>query len=81
MTYESACLNNFNCFCNEFQIESGGTSSSSEDMLVCPDSSQVTSCVETIQDIVGDTIPHDELVRAALAADCDANRALNFLFA
>lgn len=63
------------------QLDSRLTSSSSDEMFPTPDSTQLQDCVEAIQDIVGDTIPHDELVRAALAADCDANRALNFLFA
>ena len=63
------------------KLDSGVTSSSSDEMFPSPDSSQLQDCVETLQDIVGDTISHDALVRAALAADCDANRAMNFLFA
>ena len=68
------------CYLFYFQPEYA-TSSSSDDMLPTADSNQLTSCVEIIKGIVGDTIPHEELVQAALAADCDANRALNFLFA
>ncbi|XP_046382195.1 uncharacterized protein LOC124153093 [Haliotis rufescens] len=56
------------------------TSSSSEDLPFMEDPSRLESCLDALRDIVGDTVPQDELVRIAMAADYDTNRALNFFF-
>ncbi|XP_041365007.1 uncharacterized protein LOC121380244 [Gigantopelta aegis] len=56
------------------------TSSSSDEMPFMEDSTRLERCIDALKDIVGDTVPRDELVRVALAADYDINRALNFFF-
>ncbi|XP_013420010.1 uncharacterized protein LOC106180548 [Lingula anatina] len=55
-------------------------SSSSEEMNYVEDSGRLDACLESLRDIVGDGVPREELVRVALAADYDVNRALNFFF-
>ncbi|KAG8181650.1 hypothetical protein JTE90_017008 [Oedothorax gibbosus] len=55
-------------------------SSSLEDLPLTQDSAQLEACVAQLRDIVGDAVPREELVRVSLAADYDANRALNFFF-
>ncbi|KAL4239206.1 hypothetical protein ACF0H5_000023 [Mactra antiquata] len=65
---------------DRMNIDSCMTSSSSEDMFPGPESGRLQECIDAMTDIVGNTIPHEELLRAALAADCDANRAINFLY-
>ena len=42
---------------------------------------RVEQCIEVLSGILGDSVPRRDLVRVALAADCDPNRALNFYFA
>lgn len=42
------------------------------------DNSDLNQCVETLRGIIA--APDDELVRLALAADNDSERALNFYF-
>ena len=44
------------------------------------DADRLESCITALRDIVGESVPREELVRVALAADYDANRALNFFF-
>ena len=44
------------------------------------DGSRLDDCISQLRDIVGDDVPRDELIRVALAADFDSNRALNFFF-
>ncbi len=44
------------------------------------DSERLEACISALRDIVGASVPREELVRVALAADYDANRALNFFF-
>lgn len=56
------------------------TSSSSDDMPCVEDSVQLEACLDALRHIVGDSVPRGELVRVALAADYDINRALNFFF-
>ncbi|CAL1539140.1 unnamed protein product [Lymnaea stagnalis] len=56
------------------------TSSSSDDLPFVEDAARLESCIRDLLDIVGDTVPRDELTRIALAADYDTNRALNFFF-
>lgn len=56
------------------------SSSSSDDLPFMGDSAQLNSCIEELAIIVGTDVPREELVRIALAADYDVNRALNFFF-
>ena len=56
------------------------TSSSSEELHFMEDATRLESCLTALRDIVGDAVPREELVRVALAADYDINRALNFFF-
>ncbi|XP_064635771.1 uncharacterized protein LOC135492948 isoform X2 [Lineus longissimus] len=56
------------------------SSSSSEELPFMEDSVRLEGCLSALRDIVGDTVPREELVRVALAADYDVNRALNFFF-
>jgi len=63
------------------QIDSGGTSSSSEETLPTPNSIQLQECIEGLLEVVGEEVPREELLRVSLAADCDLNRAINFFFA
>ncbi|XP_055954606.1 uncharacterized protein LOC126812091 [Patella vulgata] len=56
------------------------TSSSSEDLPFMEDATRLETCLSALRDIIGDSVPRDELVRVALAADYDVNRALNFFF-
>ncbi|KAK3592425.1 hypothetical protein CHS0354_036055 [Potamilus streckersoni] len=56
------------------------TSSSSEDIPPIEDAARLENCVESLRDVVGDSIPREQLVQVSLAADYDLNRALNFLF-
>ncbi len=44
------------------------------------DSSQLETCVSQLRDILGPLIEQDQLVRVALAADYDLNRAVNYFF-
>jgi hypothetical protein len=44
------------------------------------DSNQLESCVGQLRDLLGPLIPQDQLVRVALAADYDVNRAANYFF-
>ena len=45
------------------------------------DVERLETCIGTLRDVVGADMPYAELRRAALAADCDSNRALNYIFA
>lgn len=56
------------------------TSSSSDELHMMEDADRLESCITALRDIVGESVPREELVRVALAADYDANRALNFFF-
>ncbi|GFY36985.1 BTB domain-containing protein [Trichonephila inaurata madagascariensis] len=60
--------------------EQASDSSSLEDLPLTQDSAQLEACVAQLRDIVGESVPRDELVRVSLAADYDVNRALNFFF-
>ncbi len=44
------------------------------------DSAQLDACVSQLRDVLGPLIHQDQLVRVALAADYNVNRALNFFF-
>lgn len=44
------------------------------------DSNQLETCVSHLRDLLGPLIPQDQLVRCALAADYDVNRAANYFF-
>ena len=70
------------CLCLQqlFRNNHSASSSSSEDLHFVEDAGRLESCITQLQAIVGDTVPREELVRVALAADYDANRALNFFF-
>ncbi|XP_005112555.1 uncharacterized protein LOC101850692 [Aplysia californica] len=56
------------------------TSSSSDDLPFVEDAARLETCIRELADIVGETVPREELTRIALAADYDVNRALNFFF-
>ncbi|ESO87118.1 hypothetical protein LOTGIDRAFT_229277 [Lottia gigantea] len=58
----------------------GDSSSSSEDLPFMEDATRLEFCLSALRDIIGDSVPRDELVRVSLAADYDVNRALNFFF-
>ncbi|CAL1278747.1 unnamed protein product [Larinioides sclopetarius] len=60
--------------------EQASDSSSLEDLPLTQDSAQLEACVAQLRDIVGESVPREELVRVSLAADYDVNRALNFFF-
>ena len=62
-----------------FQHEAS-TSGSSDDLPFMEDTGRLEGCLAALRDIVGDTVPREELVRVSLAADYDVNRALNFFF-
>lgn len=64
-----------------WQIDSGGTSSSSDEALPTHNSIQLQECIDSLREIVGADVPREELLRISLAADCDLNRAINFFFA
>ena len=36
------------------------------------------NCVSALEDILGSEVSRPELLRLALAADCDVNRAVNY---
>lgn len=55
-------------------------SSSLEDVPLTQDSTRLEACVAQLRDIIGESVPHEDLVRISLAADYDVNRALNFFF-
>ena len=61
-------------------LDAASTSSSSDDLQLVEDSARLEMCVRELADIVGDTVPREELTRISLAADYDVNRALNFFF-
>lgn len=44
------------------------------------DREQVEVCIGELRQVVGDDMARDDLYRAAVAADCNTNRALNFIF-
>uniref|UniRef100_A0A0K2TSK0 BTB domain-containing protein n=2 Tax=Lepeophtheirus salmonis TaxID=72036 RepID=A0A0K2TSK0_LEPSM len=44
------------------------------------DSNQLEMCIGQLQDVLGPLVPQEELVRVALMADYDVNRALNYFF-
>lgn len=56
------------------------SSSSADDLQFVEDSERLESCVAQLRDIVGEDYPREELLQVALAADCDTNRALNYIF-
>ena len=56
------------------------SSSSLEDLHYVEDTERLQTCLAQLRDIVGDEYPQEELAQVALAADCDTNRALNYLF-
>jgi len=56
-------------------------SSSLEELPLTQDSARLEACVAQLRDIVGEEVKQEELVRISLAADYDANRALNFFYA
>uniref|UniRef100_T1JPJ0 BTB domain-containing protein n=1 Tax=Strigamia maritima TaxID=126957 RepID=T1JPJ0_STRMM len=56
-------------------------SSSLEELPLTQDSTRLEACIAQLRDIVGSDVKHEELVRISLAADYDANRALNFFYA
>ncbi|KAK3802051.1 hypothetical protein RRG08_064644 [Elysia crispata] len=56
------------------------SSSSSDELTFMGDAAQLNSCIDELAIIVGDDVPREELVRIALAADYDVNRALNFFY-
>ncbi|KAL8579419.1 hypothetical protein ACOMHN_026784 [Nucella lapillus] len=56
------------------------SSMSSEDLHLVENEELLTSCLAALRDIVGENVPREELVRVALAADYDVNRAVNYLF-
>ncbi|XP_059139140.1 LOW QUALITY PROTEIN: uncharacterized protein LOC131927488 [Physella acuta] len=56
------------------------TSSSFDDLQLVEDSARLDVCVRNLRDIVGESVPVEELTRIAFAADYDVNRALNFFF-
>lgn len=60
--------------------DAASDSSSLEDLPLTQDSAQLEACVAQLRDIVGHSVPREELVRISLAADYDINRALNFFF-
>ncbi|XP_015924339.2 uncharacterized protein [Parasteatoda tepidariorum] len=60
--------------------EEGGASDSSSLEELTHDSALLEACVAQLRDIVGESVPREELVRVGLAADYDVNRALNFYF-
>ena len=49
-------------------------------MVVENDQQQLSECISALRDIVGEDVPREELVRVALAADYDVNRAVNYFF-
>ncbi|XP_013783752.1 uncharacterized protein LOC106467912 [Limulus polyphemus] len=60
--------------------EATSDSSSVEELPLTHDSAQLEACVAQLRDIVGESVPQEQLVRISLAADYDVNRALNFFF-
>ncbi|XP_025114825.1 uncharacterized protein LOC112576505 isoform X1 [Pomacea canaliculata] len=56
------------------------SSVSSEDLQLMGNEELLHSCLAALRDVVGDAVPEEELVRVALAADYDVNRAVNFFF-
>lgn len=53
---------------------------SSEDLHLMENEEMLSSCLAALRDIVGEAVPREELVRVALAADYDVNRAVNYFF-
>jgi hypothetical protein len=53
---------------------------SEEDLHMVENEEQLNQCLEQLRDIVGNDVPREELVRVALAADYDVNRAVNYFF-
>ncbi len=49
-----------------------------ESIPLTHDSSRLESCVDHLRDVLGPLIDPEELVRVALAADYDLNRAVNY---
>jgi len=39
------------------------------------------NCVSALEDVLGSDVSRPELLRLALAADCDVNRAVNYYLA
>ena len=39
------------------------------------------NCVSALEDVLGSNVSRPELLRLALAADCDVNRAVNYYLA
>ncbi|KAK7507206.1 hypothetical protein BaRGS_00001141 [Batillaria attramentaria] len=56
------------------------SSMSSEDLHLMENEEMLDSCLSALRDIVGEAVPREELVRVALAADYDVNRAVNYFF-
>ena len=56
------------------------SSMSSEDLHLMENEEMLSSCLAALRDIVGEAVPREELVRVALAADYDVNRAVNYFF-
>lgn len=55
-------------------------SMSSENLHVMENEELLNSCLLALHNIVGEAVPREELVRVALAADYDVNRAVNYYF-
>ena len=51
-----------------------------ESLPLIHDSSRLDACVAQLREILGPLIEEDQLVRVALAADYDVNRAVNHFF-
>ncbi|KXJ07762.1 uncharacterized protein LOC110250055 [Exaiptasia diaphana] len=46
----------------------------------CHRATRIEKCIQSLTEVLGDSIPRRELIRVTLAANCDVNRALNFYF-
>ena len=56
------------------------SSSSSSDLNVMADQQRLNECVVALREVIGDDVPHEDLVQFVLAADYDVSRAINFYF-
>ncbi|KAK3089222.1 hypothetical protein FSP39_001872 [Pinctada imbricata] len=56
------------------------SSSSSSEINVLADQQRLNECVLALREVIGDDVPHDDLVQFVLAADYDISRAINFYF-
>lgn len=46
----------------------------------CHRATRIEKCIQSLTEVLGESIPRRELIRVTLAANCDVNRALNFYF-